>query len=124
MMLLGINHVAIHVSNLQKSIDFYREVLLLPMIGRPDMGFDGAWLGMGEQEIHLIAGLTGNINSQSRGNHFAFETASINAAQQHFQMVNVEFRAPKQRPDGAWQIFLQDPDGYFIEIYQRFKQNN
>ena len=27
-----------------------------------------------------------------------------------------EFEPPKRRPDGARQIFLRDPDGYFIEI--------
>jgi hypothetical protein len=23
---------------------------------------------------------------------------------------------PKQRPDGMWQIFIQDPDGHYIEL--------
>jgi hypothetical protein len=24
----------------------------------------------------------------------------------------------QQRPDGAWQIFLRDPDGHFIELFK------
>jgi hypothetical protein len=31
--------------------------------------------------------------------------------------VGAEFRPKKQRPDGAWQIFLRDLDGHFIELY-------
>jgi lactoylglutathione lyase len=28
----------------------------------------------------------------------------------------VNFMGPKQRPDGIWQIFVQDPDGHYIEL--------
>ena len=120
MELFQINHIAVHVSNLKNSVDFYNKVMKFPIIHRPDMGFAGAWLGVGlHQELHLIAGFEGLVNSHSRGNHFAFETESIAEAQEHFINLNYPFRASKQRADGAWQIFIQDPDGYAIEIYQR-----
>ncbi len=120
MRLFQINHVAVQVSNLPKSIDFYTNVLLLPQINRPNLGFDGAWFQIGlYQEIHLIAGLEATVNSNSRGNHLAFETDSILDAEVHLRKLNYPYRPPKQRPDGAWQIFLKDPDGYVIEIYQK-----
>ena len=120
MELFQINHVAVHVSNLEKSILFYRDVLKLPQIARPNLGFDGAWLQVGfMQEIHLIAGLSGPVNTDSRGNHFAFETFSIIESEIHLKVLNYPYRSPKQRPDGAWQIFLKDPDGYVIEIFQK-----
>ncbi|MEO5803890.1 MAG: hypothetical protein ABIR24_10195 [Verrucomicrobiota bacterium] len=35
----------------------------------------------------------------------------------HLQKINADFRPRKMRPDGAWQIFLCDPDGHFIELF-------
>lgn len=120
MKLFQINHIAVHVRDLKMSVDFYGNVLKFPTIDRPDLGFEGAWLRVGlHQEIHLIGGLKDLVNSDSRGNHFAFEIESINTAQEYLTKLNYPFREAKQRPDGAWQIFLKDPDGYVIEIYQR-----
>lgn len=118
MLLQAINHVAIHVSNLVQSVDFYHRILKLPLIARPDMGFEGAWLGIGQQEIHLIAGLQNSVNSGSRGNHVAFQTLSISDVELYLIQINYPYRAKKMRADGSWQLFLQDPDRYFIEIYE------
>ena len=120
MELFQINHVAVHVSDLQRSLFFYTEVLKLPQIALPDLCFEGAWLKVGLlQEIHLIAGLSASVNTDSRGNHFAFETFSILESEIHLKIMNYAYRPPKQRSDGAWQIFLKDPDGYVIEIFQK-----
>jgi len=36
--------------------------------------------------------------------------------QAQFEQAELEFLGPKLRPDGVQQIFLQDPDGYWIEF--------
>jgi hypothetical protein len=41
----------------------------------------------------------------------------IAAWEVHLKKTGVAFRPRKQRPDGAWQIFLSDPDGHFIELF-------
>jgi hypothetical protein len=41
----------------------------------------------------------------------------IAAWEKHLQQTGADFRPRRQRPDGAWQIFLRDPDGHFIELF-------
>ncbi|MEO8028611.1 MAG: VOC family protein, partial [Bryobacteraceae bacterium] len=56
MMVTGIHHVSLAVSNLEASKRFYREVLRLEEIARPPFAFAGAWFQVGSsQQLHLIA---------------------------------------------------------------------
>ncbi|TAH26326.1 MAG: glyoxalase [Cytophagales bacterium] len=122
-MLLNIQHIAIHVKNLEASTFFYNKILNLPIIERPKFDFDGMWFSVGtSQEIHLIAGLSKPVNSDSRGNHFAFQTPSIIEFENHLLAFPYPYKPAKQRPDGAWQIFIKDPDEYVIEIYQEINK--
>ncbi len=113
----ALHHISIHVADVEKSINFYKNTLCLPMLPRPKFDFDGAWFMLGnEQQLHLIAGRKNAVHSASRGNHFALQVKSIREAELHLKVLNIIYRAPKQRPDGVWQLFLKDPDGYFIEL--------
>jgi catechol 2,3-dioxygenase-like lactoylglutathione lyase family enzyme len=40
----------------------------------------------------------------------------LDAWEKHLTSVSAEMQPRKQRPDGAWQIFLRDPDGHVIEL--------
>ena len=67
-----LNHVALHVANVEKSCVFYQDILLLEPIARPAFDFPGAWFRLGvDQELHLIGGRNCPTYSASRGNHFA-----------------------------------------------------
>jgi lactoylglutathione lyase len=115
----GLQHVALPVSNVERSIDFYHRRLGLPLLPRPDFDFPGAWLALGPgRELHLIAGREHPVYSGSRSNHFALEVPDIRAAAAFLEQQGVSHRGPKLRPDGAWQIFLEDPDGHFMELCQ------
>jgi len=111
-----LNHVALHVADLEASRRFYGELLGLEEIARPAFKFPGAWYRYGvHQELHLIvdAELTG---PRGTGTHHALEVDSIEAAAAHLQKVGIAFRGVNNRPDGAQQIFFQDPDGHTIEL--------
>ncbi len=115
----SLNHVAIYVADVQKSIDFYKNTMHFEQLPRPNFDFDGAWFRLGTaQELHLIAGRTIKTESGSRSNHFALEVEDIEDWEQHLKTQNAIFRPPKTRPDGATQIFVQDPDGHFVELVQ------
>jgi len=118
MTILELNHVALHVEDLERSSEFYRRVLRLERMPRPAFTFPGAWFRLGaNQELHLIGGRGDAGASCRRSNHFALRVDDLGAWEEHLRSVRAEFQPRKQRPDGAWQVFLQDPDGHFIELF-------
>ena len=115
---LELNHIALHVRDVGKSSDFYRRALKLQLIARPAFNFPGAWFRLGaHQELHLIGGRTEPVHSHSRGNHYALMVDDIDAWETHFTALNIPCLPRRQRPDGALQIYIADPDGHIIELY-------
>lgn len=116
--ILELNHVAIHVADVARSCAFYREVLRLETLPRPAFDFPGAWFRFGiTQELHLIGRRIESVPPVNRNNHFALRVDDIAAWENHLAAVRADFQPRKQRPDGAWQIFVRDPDGHFIELF-------
>lgn len=117
MKIAELNHVALLVADVERSCEFYLHVLRLPPLPRPPFDFPGAWFRLGRtQELHLIGGRIDQIVSGNRSNHFAVLTHEIDAWEKHLTSVSADFRPKKRRPDGAWQIFVTDPDGNTIEL--------
>lgn len=117
MKICELNHVAIHVANVEASCAFYERVLCLRPMPRPAFDFPGAWFRLGvTQELHLIGERGEKVVSGNRSNHFALLVDDIEAWEKHLINVGATFRPRKKRPDGAWQIFLTDPDGHTIEL--------
>ena len=112
-----LNHVALHVQDVEASVAFYRDVLLLEPLARPAFTFPGAWFRLGvDQELHLIGEREGDVQSASRGNHFALMVDDIQAWERHLEKLEVKHHPRRTRPDGAFQVFLPDPDGHYIEL--------
>src|SRR4030066_16659 len=52
---LAIQHVSVIVADTERALAFYRDVLGLPVDAqRRDLGYPGAWLTIGAQQIHLL----------------------------------------------------------------------
>lgn len=120
MKIIHLDHVALIVSNVIASASFYQTVLCLPKMKRPAFDFNGAWFRLGtKQELHLIEGVPVNDSSARRQNHFALQVDDIFEWAQHLEKMRITFRGPKKRPDGAYQIFLADPDEHQLELYQK-----
>ena len=49
----GLHHVSLIVSDTGKSLEFYCGILGLETAERPALDFPGAWLKVGNQQIHL-----------------------------------------------------------------------
>ena len=120
MKILCLDHVAIHVADLEASCRFYADVLLAQKLPRPAFCFPGAWFRLGAaQELHLIGGRSNPVFSHNRGTHFALETDDVIAWEMHFKKIGFAHQPRKVRPDGAGQIFLEDPDGHVIELCEK-----
>ena len=113
------NHVALLVKDVEASGDFYKNALGLEEIPRPAFSFPGMWLGFdGNRELHLIGGRKEPVVSDPRGTHWALEIESVEAWQQHLESMDIPYTPVRTRPDGAYQIYVKDPDGYFVELTQ------
>ena len=117
MQIKQLNHVAIHVADVEKSAAFYRDVLLLEPIPRPAFSFPGAWFRLGDdQELHIIGERTREVVSHNRGDHYALMVDDLDAWESHLQKTGAKYLPRRRRPDGALQIFIIDPDGHYVEL--------
>ncbi len=117
MNIIELNHVALHVADVAVSVAFYQDKLGLKQIPRPAFDFEGAWFQIGTtQALHLLSGSTSIVNGHSRTNHFAVGVLDIQTVDAFLTAKGIAHKPPKQRPDGIWQIFLNDPDGHCIEF--------
>jgi lactoylglutathione lyase len=114
---LQLDHVALHVADLERSTKFYTEVLKLEPMPRPAFAFPGAWFRLGaDQELHLIGERTTPVISHNRGNHWALMVDDMDAWERYFREKDISYLPRRRRPDGAFQIYLIDPDGHYIEL--------
>src|SRR5215472_13510085 len=81
----GVHHVAICVADAQKGLSFYRDVLGMTQLPRPDLG-RGYWLYAGGQQVHLKESDTQPLAA----NHFAIRVDDIDAAVTDLQEQGVE----------------------------------
>merc|ERR1712113_523985 len=128
------NHIAIIVSDVGKSAEFYSQVIGLQQIRRPDFDRHGAWFTMGNLELHLIKGVPlVHSGNDLIVNHLSIETHNIDRVPSILRKLGIPFRQNVSLPAGkraqgsgtntssknpniVKQYFLRDPDGYFIEI--------
>lgn len=111
------NHVALQVSDVERSADFYTRVLDLQEIPIPAFNYPVRWISLGgNRELHLIGRKEEGTSTGIRGNHFCLEVTDILQAEKHLQDLGISYQPIKLRPDGVKQLFLTDPDGHFIEL--------
>ena len=122
MLPLALDHVALFVADVPRSVHFYQNILGWEPLPRPAFDFPGAWFHLGGgQQLHLLGDehaspvLDPSVFG-SRRNHFAVRVANVAEAAAYFAERGLTFTGPKPRPDGVPQVFLQDPDGYWIEF--------
>lgn len=115
---LFFQHYTIQVTDLKTSLDFYINIMGFEPIDRPSFDFPGAWVGVGKHiQLHLIeVKFLPPFTSGSRALHFAFQTDNLVFWETELTRKGITIRKVNLRPDGVKQLFVQDPDGYFIEI--------
>lgn len=111
------NHVALQVSDIERSADFYATVLDLPEIPIPAFDYPVRWFSLGaNRELHLIGREEAGTSTGIRGNHFCLEVTDILQAEKYLQDLKITYQPIKFRPDGVKQLFFTDPDGHYIEL--------
>lgn len=112
-----IHHVSINVTNLNDALAFYVDGLGLGVLDtRPDLGFPGAWLDAGEQEIHLLE--VADFEAPA-GQHFAFEVDHLAETLATLDERGIGSSTPSTMEGICAQAFIKDPTGNLIELNQR-----
>ena len=110
----ALHHVSINVRDVEAAVEFYTQVLGLQLRSdRPDFGFGGAWLDVGDQQVHLFEAPM----PEARGQHFAVQVAVIEDAVAELRQRGITVSDPMP-VGGNWQAFLDDPSGNSIELHQ------
>lgn len=116
MQLQGIHHVSINVQDVDAAVNFYCAVLGLEQLARPDLGFPGAWLKSGAQEVHLL-GIESTAPPKEQ--HFAFAVADLAQVQNSLEQAGIKCSKAMEIEGVCLQAFTHDPSGNMLEFNQR-----
>jgi lactoylglutathione lyase len=142
---LSANHVGLTVSNLERSVAFYRDLLgftvryergevtseYMPrLVGLPGARLKIAGLDLPGLHLDLIEylappGATEASRTCDVGNgHLGFTVDDLHAAYRHLSAAGVRFKSEpvniSQGPNkGGWAVYFTDPDGITLEMIQR-----
>lgn len=114
-------HSSVIVQDTKTALDFYQGVLGLSLDeSRPDLGYPGAWLNIGSQQIHLLElpnpdPVTGRPPHGGRDRHVALAVNDVDVLQEKLEQAGLEFTRSKS---GRKALFTRDPDGNALEFIE------
>lgn len=124
-----INHLALCVKDVNRSAGFYAGVLKLHEITNRSKVEGIRWFSLGEgKELHLISVIKENF-VLNKAIHLGLTLPDFDAFVLMLQKMQVPYSdwpgvsgKVTVRADGIKQIYLQDPDGYWIEVNSTAQQ--
>jgi len=118
---LSIHHVSLLVKNTEKALDFYIRILGLELDGsRPELGYPGAWVNIGGQQIHLLElpnpdPVEGRPAHGGRDRHMAVVVDDIAAIEMRLEQSNIMYTRSRS---GRKAVFCRDYDGNALELIE------
>lgn len=118
-------HTRYRVSDLARSVAFYRDVLGLEEVRRhtSPRGSELVFLKAPESDetIELCSFPdSGPVHVQPDLTHLAFQVDSLDAFARHLETHGIRYSdGPHMKPDGSGFAFIDAPEGYEIELIQR-----
>lgn len=118
-----INHIALYVFDMDKSAGFYKNVMGFKVIPEPFHDGKHVWFRIGtHSQLHIIKGAAA-VADHDINSHFAYSVPVLKKFIKHLEEKKVKYGSFKgedktitPRPDGVTQVYLQDPDNYWIEV--------
>jgi lactoylglutathione lyase len=126
---MRILHTMIRVGDLDKSLDFYTNIFGMQLLRKkdfPDGRFTLAFVGYGDEDHNTVIELTHNWDTKSYDIGNAFGHIAIAVPDAYKACENIAAKGGKVvRPAGPMKFgggviaFVEDPDGYKIELIER-----
>lgn len=120
---LSMDHAAISVKDLDRSVDFYTNVLKLKEITNLTRKEGIRWISLGDgKELHLVSTIKEPVVI-NKAVHLAFKAINFDELVKVLENLKITYsdwpgtlHKINVRADGIKQIYFQDPDGYWIEV--------
>lgn len=118
-----IDHYAINVTDLDRSVAFYEDIFNLKEIKNGTELDYIRWFRLGKAaELHIIE--VDSLDKKiPKGVHIALRTGDFNSFRESLKSKNIPYsdwlgKSSKisNRPDGVRQLYIRDLDGYWIEV--------
>ena len=113
----GMRHLALRVSDLKRSKDFYVRVFGMAVVWEPDA--DNAYLSSGSDNLALHRDAAAISASAQRLDHLGFIVATIADVEASYAWAQSEgleiAHELKHHRDGSVSFYIRDPDGNLIQ---------
>ena len=125
-----LDHYFIYSRSLDRTADFYSNILGLELGPRPDFDFAGSWFYLdGVPVVHAgTADFAGGYpdngvkdtsklkNGTGRLDHIAFRADNIQEFKDRLTKAEIDFHTQELKDFNLTQLFVKDPDGLTIEL--------
>ena len=125
-----LDHYFIYSRSLDRTADFYSNILGLELGPRPDFDFAGSWFYLdGVPVVHAgTADFAGGYpdngvkdtsklkNGTGRLDHIAFRADNIQEFKDRLTKAEIDFHTQEVKDFNLTQLFVKDPDGLTIEL--------
>lgn len=118
----GFHHASLIVADTARALDFYHGLLGLGIDRtRPDLGYPGAWLNLGDQQLHLLElpnpdPLQGRPAHGGRDRHLAFRVATLDGLIAALDTAGIGYTLSRS---GRRALFCRDPDQNALEFIEQ-----
>ena len=131
MPLSHIEHFLLQTADMEKTREWYVNVLGMHVGPSPDFKFPVFWLYLGDKDVvHVTeggAGVSANrkryVGQESQAtsgsgaiDHLAFRATGLREMMAHLQKLGVDFKQRQVDDQGLYQLFMFDPNGVKIEL--------
>lgn len=118
----ALDHVSLLVRDTRQALVFYQQVLgLMVDETRPDLGYPGAWLQLGDRQLHLLElpnpdPVAGRPAHGGRDRHLAVRVQSLDTLIASLEQHGIDFTLSRS---GRRALFCRDPDANALEFIEQ-----
>ncbi len=116
-----LHHVSLLVADTARAVRFYRQILGLTLDeSRPEMAFEGAWLALGDRQLHLLElpnpdPVDRRPAHGGRDRHTAIGVSDLGPYIARLDAAGIAYSMSRS---GRRALFCRDPDGNAWELIE------